>query len=679
MNRSLPIFILLCILALGPGRPGWAGYRQFLPKYVSYSAEIGMRGLYERDKTSSGNNSRKNKELTFQEGLGVKGLGYIYSPLFISMQTSVGFGLLQERITRDDSSETKYGDANQFKQVFKILPAHPYNFELYGLRSTPMTSGGGGATTVINEYGAMARYEMRPWNSSLTYMNRESRSDRVSENDSLIFNTNYFNTRLGVSTSCLYAHNESDTDASLAKKELLGLKFNKKFESARFVSRWNHDRQDQKNSPESSIQSSDFEYKEWHNELALDFPRNFSVLAAYDVRENETQQKTDLQTSEFFNDSERYSFRLKHQLYKSLSTGFIYNHNYTESNSGRATQENSRLNGSYTKKIPWGTFLSSLSGGVSYLDNTGAVRTLSQPRSVSSLTIPPNSFSLNLPLIERDSIIVRIIDLPPNEINKIILTEGTDYNIIDIIGGYRITINPIATSATGLVSTGGLQEDYGYEVDFIFIPSDYELRTTTWNGKLQLPLFNKLITPFYSYSDSEQTVMEGNYPATAEHSKTHTLGLGFVYNPFRGEIGHSWLRSTTNSDDRLNATLEYSNQLTPFTSSHFTLAYEDAHIEEETTTGSSREQDETLYGVQANLQTIWPQINTTGSVTGNYSLYKGSGETSTYSLFSVLSWHVGQLDLDLTATYTDSESKYAGTTTKDEFTMVRFILKRQLF
>jgi len=680
MNRSLPIFILLCVFALVPVRAGWAAFRQFIPRYVSYSADIGIRGLYERTKNESGNNSRKNKQLTLQEGLGVKGLGYIYSPLFISMMTSVTFGLQQERITRNDDSETRFGDANQFKQTFKILPAHPYNFELYGARSTPMTSGGGSATTVINEYGAIARYERRPWNSSLTYLNRESRSDRISENDSLVFNTNYFNTRLGVNASCLYANNESDTETSLAKKELFGFKFNKNYESARFVSRLNHDRQDQKNSPESSIQSSDFEHMEWHNELAVDFPQNLSALVSYDVRESDTHQVTNLRLSDFYNDSERYSLRLNHQLYRSLSTGFVYSHNYTESNSGRNTQESSRLSGSYTKKIPWGIFLSSLSGGVSYLDNTGAVRTLSQPRTVSSLTIPPNSFSLNLRLLERDSIIVKIIDLPPNEANKITLTEGTDYTIIDIVGGgYRITVNPIATLATGLVSTGDPQENYGYEVDFAFIPSDYELRTIAWNGKLQLPLFSKLITPFYSYSDSEQTVMEGYYPAIAEQSKKHTLGLGFMYNPFRGDIAHSWLRSTTNSDDRLNATLEYSRTLTPFTSGHFTLAFEDAHIEEKSTAGSSRELDETLYAVQANLHTLWPQINVTGSITGNYSLYKGSGETSTYSLFSILSWHVGQLDLDLTATYTNSESKFGGTTTKDEFTMVRFLLKRELF
>lgn len=680
MNRFIPAFITLCLLTLVPGRPGWAALRQFIPKYVDYSASIGMRGLYERATTTSGTNSRKNKALTLQEGLSVTGLGYIYSPLFISMQTSVSFGLQQEKISLNDDTETQYGDANQFKQVFKILPAHPYNFELYGLRSTPMTSGGGGATTVINEYGAKAIYERRPWNSSLTYTNRESRSDRVSENNSLIFNTNYFNALYGVNAACLYANNESDTDFSLANKEIYGLKFSKKFESSRFSSRWNHDKQDQENSPESSIQSSNFEQQEWHNELALDLPRNFSALASYNVRENDYQQKSAFLLNEYFNDSERYSFKLHHQLYKSLSTGFAYNHIYTESNSGRSTQESSRLNGSYTKKIPWGTFLSSLSGNVSYLDNAGSVRTLSQPRSVSSLTNPPNSFILNLPLIDRDSIIVRIIDLPPNENNKITLTEIDEYSIEDIAGGvFRIRINLNATTVAGLISPGDLIEAYGYEVDFSFIPSEYELRTIAWNGRLQLPLFNKLITPFYSYSDSEQTVMEGNYPGSAERSKTHTLGLGFQYSLFRGDIVHSWLRSTTNSDDRLNATIEYSNQLTPFTSGHFTLAYENANTEEEVAAGASREQEETFYSVQANLQTIWPQKNITGSITGNYSLHKGSGETSAYSFFSVLSWHVGQLDLDLTATYTDSESTFAGITTKDDYTMVRFILKRELF
>ena len=637
-----------------------------------------MRGLYESTATESGVRKVENTSSTLQEGLGIEGLGYIYSPLFISMQTSATFGFQQQRRSRDDYTDSQYGDANQFKQVFKILPSHPYNFELYGLRNVPMSSGGGSQTTVVTEYGAKAAYEMRPWNSSLTYINRKSRSDRVSENNALMFHTNYFNTLLGVTASCLYGNNESDTDTSLTIKDIYGLTFSKKYESARFKSKWTRDKQDQENSLSTSLQSSKFDQQKWHNELSLDFPKNFSALVSYDVSENDTSQVSNFRTTNYFNDSERYSFNLKHRLYRSLSSGFTYNHNYTESNSGRSTQENSRLNGSYTKNIPWGTILSSLSGGVSYLDNAGSVRTLSQLREVSNLT---NSFNLNSSVIDRNTIIVRIID-KNEDTNIITLTEGIHYTVLDGIGGDFLEIKFISspTAVPDLtIPTSILWSDYTYEVDFSEIASDYELRTVSWNYTLQLPLFNKLITPFYSYSDSEQTVMDGNYPSNADHSQNHTLGLGVLYDPFKGEILHSWLRTTTVSSDRLNASLEYSNQLTPFTSGNFTLAYENANTEDKAVTGAFSEQEDTLYSVQANLQTLWPQENITGSITGNYSLYKGRGETSSYSLYSVVSWHVGQIDLDLTASYTNSESTFSSNTTKNEFMVVKFILKRELF
>ena len=681
MNRSLSIFILLGILTIVPGRLGWAALNKFIPKYVDYSADIGIRGLYESDSTTSDKNSYKRKKLTFQEGLGMAGLGYIYSPLFISMKTSVSFGLKQERLSRDDTTEEKYGDANQFKHVFKILPSHPYNLELYGLRSTPMTSGGGQTTMVINEYGANALYERRPWNSSLTYTNRKIRSERTSENDSFIFTTHYFETLLGVSAACLYANNETDTIRSLARNENSSFNFSKKFKSAYFYTGWSKTKSNQDSKLNSSPQSSHFDQQQWNNELRLDLPQNFSSLLYYNIKDSKTGQKGEFLTTEFSNYSEQYSFKLNHRLYTSLSTGFAYSHNYIESNSGRSTMERSKLNGSYSKKIPWGHLLGSLSGGVSFNDNKGSTRSFSQPYSVSSLASPPNSFTLNFPLIDRDSIIVRIIDLAPNEQNKIVLREElNEYSIEDIAGGFfRIRINPAATMVADLVSPGGLIEEYGYEVDFALIPSDYELRTITRNGRLALPLFNTLITPFYSYSDSEQTIMDGNYPALANQSKTHTLGLEFQYDPFRAEIIYSRLRATTISDDRLNTLLEYSNQLTPFTSSRLTLAYEKANTEDKAEVGFSHEQQETLYSIQANLQTIWPQNNITGSITGNYSSYKGSGETNTYSFFSVLSWHIGQMDLDLTATYTDSESSFAGVTTKDDYTMVRFDFKRELF
>jgi hypothetical protein len=46
---------------------------------------------------------------------------------------------------------------------------------------------------------------------------------------------------------------------------------------------------------------------------------------------------------------------------------------------------------------------------------------------------------------------------------------------------------------------------------------------------------------------------------------------------------------------------------------------------------------------------------------------------------SSVTWHIGKLELDLSANYNESESKFNGQTTDRNYTIVRFLLKRKLF
>ena len=676
---------ILILMSLGNASAAW---KQFIPRYVDFSGIIGTSGLYEENKTSSQTKSTKRSELTIQEGIGFDGLGYIYSPLFVSMHTSLSLGLEQNRIRKDSFNQTKYSDANQFKQVFKFLPARPYNLEIYGSRSRPLQSGSwGGNSPVIYNYGAKALYEFRPWNISATYTEHDTRSETPSIDKSFIFSSGYFDDIMGISASVLYQHNTFKIQGSNGNMEKYGVNYSKKYESWSYKTRFHHDRQNEENDIIiSAPQSHSFERQEWHNELKMAFPQNFSSLLSYTVAENDTTSNSGTNSEGTYTDTERYDLKLRHRLYKSLFTSVGYNHNYIESANGRSKQESYRLRADYSKKLRWGHFLNSSWGSHSEIDNIGALKKLFANYSISNLPTAaepkPYSFTLNFQLINRDSITIYLLDNinPPIE-TRIILTENLHYIVEGTPGNlFRITILPFAVTdlGLGLSAPTGLLESYGYQADYAFIPSDYELRTQSWGNTIQLPLFDSLITPIYSYSETKQKEIAGNYPGIPEHSTSHTVALAFQKIPFRGEVSQNWFRSTTNSTDRLNASLDYTMDLSSYTSGIVTLSYEDASITEKLEEPPT-EIDETLYSIQAQLQTLWPQQNLTGSIMGNYSIYNGTGDSRHLSFITSMLWRVGQLSFDLSASYSDSVSESGNDRTDQSHTLVRFNLTRELF
>lgn len=682
-SSLITILLLICI-SDGPARGAW---RHFIPRYVDYSGNLGIESLYEKNTVSSEDNSRKQSDFTVQEGLGLQGLGYIYSPLFISMQTSLSLGLQQERLRKDGDTASTKGDANQFKQVFKFLPAHPYNMELYGLRSRPLQSGSwGGNSTVVNEYGAKALYDMRPWAFSLTYTNIERRSSNVAEDDSLVFHSNYFDDLSGTSGSTIYHHSFFDVNDNSGNREMYGGTYAKAYASWRFSTRYSHDRDNQESTSASTLRSSSTARQESSNELSINLPLRFRAKLDYTVTEYDVTQTTATRAQTHYSDSERYNYQLHHRLYNSLHTSLRYNHTFNETSGGKSLQESYNFNADYSKKLRWGSLLSGAWSTLSYLDNSGAPETLSENHQIFARPTPDEpkaySFTLNFQNIDRSTITIYILDKTDPPI-RIFLPE--DYYEVkdDIPGGlFRITIDQSRLTHTpppGLSTPIGQAEDYTYQADYAFIPSNYLLRTTSWGGNIQMPFFDSLVTPIYSYSETKQKEMDGIYPGNPEQSTSHTVGVSFKARPFQGAISKNWSRSTRNASERLNAQLNYSSNLTPFTKSFITLQYENATTEDDQISGPDIEVDETFYTVQAQLQTIWPAHNLSGSITGNYSIYDGLGDSTNMSLLSILTWRLGQLSVNLNASYTNSVSEFGDSKTEQSNTVVRFMLTRELF
>lgn len=678
-RNSPPLAAKLSVLGLASllclPSPTLGGAKEFIPEYVDFSADLEIDSLFEHDRNEAVSTTSRS-DTTFLEYLNLQGLGYIYSPLFVSMASSLSLGLKQERIDNNGDTYRSNGYATRYKQEFKILPTHPYNLELYFLRSTPMVGGRAGesGSLVIYEEGARARYEERPWSTSLTFTNHEARAESTTTNQSLLYNLHYFQT--GLNASGLYHHNNSSMGGAdnETKRDLFGLNLTREFEKIRFTSWWNHDEQEQDDQSQATDLFSLLSREELYSALDIELPANFKSHLAYRKTANDSLHRQAGVDNASYSDSRNYELRLNHRLYKSLGTSASARYNFIESSGGESEQETYSLKADYTKKIPWGSVLTNLWGSRSDLDNQGAPAHLFEQHAIDTVTF---SFPLNFKLIDRDTVRVSAVDHNNNE-RLVEMTENIHYIVVPLNDSYRIIITNLPDE---LASPLENREDYTYRADYAFLPADYLLRTTSWGGGFHLPLFDNLISPHYSYSESDQKEIEGNFPGDPAHSTTHALGLGFNRQPFSGDVTRSWLRSNTTSEDRLSAFVNYRKELTPFTTGHITASFEDSSTVQhsEGVTGESGELSETIYSAQAQIHTVLPQKDMNASVTGYYSLYQGVGETTSIALYTTLVWHVGKLDLNLTASYNQSESTVDDFSTSRQHTMIKLMLKRELF
>jgi hypothetical protein len=675
--RILPIAFGCFLLCTGRA---WGAAKQFLPRYTEFSGDFGIGSLYEWDKTESSSTPTSTRsDLTIQEGISAQGLGYIYSPLFVSLLTDVTLGLQQEQVDNNGEKSSYYdGNANQFKQTFMILPSHPYNLELYFLRATPMTAGtaGSGGSVVIYEQGARARYEERPWSGTLSYVNHESSGDLSSDHQSLLSNLSYY--QAGTSIAGTYNQNTSSSldgsDNSI--RDMYNLNFTKKLEKVRFYSRWTRDEQEEEEDfPGLAESTSRIEGDELYGETDIELPHNFDTALTFRQWDKNATYIRESNTTESFTESQNYGFRLHHRLYKSLNSSFTANQQTTDAISGDMNQQNYRLGFDYYKKIPWGNVAAGVWDGLSFLENNGAPVALFETHAIDTGL---NFFSLAYQTIDPASIEVRLIDFNNNG-RTVLLIEGLHYLVTRFPTSFRVTILTLPFDV--LVDPGGNVWDYTYKVDYAFEPADYDMRTKDWGSSLQVALFDNLVTPHYAYSQSDQEITDGTFPGEPGRSKSHSLGLGFGLNPFTGDVTQSWLRSNTTDEDRLTTFVAYSRDITAFTSGHLSLSFEDVQTSqfELGSVGPTTDLSEQFYSAQAQIQTVLPQKNMNASLATSYTLYQGLGESTNISIYSNLVWHIGLLDLNLSAAYTTSDTAFDDSSTTRQFATVRVMLKRKLF
>lgn len=657
-----------------------AGGMEFVPRFIDYSGELVLKGMMDGRETTTETRSSSYQDINFQEFFHANAIGFMYSPSFISLLSDISIGLQQESKETNNRTFKKDNYMFGFRQELVVLPNHPYNLHLYAGRTEEQIRGraGGSSRAVIYEWGARARYQKRPWQALLNYTHFETASTWDSATDTIGANLYYFDTLTFWNINGSYNHYISSQydDQSKTIKDVFAAHISKKWESFRFLSRWDLDQHDQTDRYRSILDRPDYSETrnrwEWFTELAADLPFNVSSRFSYRKRNSDATFQRGEQTGEAISETDSYNLNFTHHLYKSLITNLNSGYRTTESLGGKTEQKDVRLSTSYTKIIRWGNIGASLSGGVSDTENDGGTTVLSEKHSLSASS--PTSFTLSTTQLDPGSIRVSVIDSFNNNI-IVPLVRDIHYAVLPVGESYRILILSLPLSLTEPWT------DYIYIVDYTNIASGYTIRGTNWGGTMRASLFNQLVIPHAGYRESNQQVLDGFFPGILDNSRSYDIGLSSSYGNLRGDISKHWRISTTENEERVIAYFTGSYNFTQLTNGSCTLSYENRFIEQlhEISSNEQSTLKENIYSGHLQAFTSWPEWRLDGTLGVNYSLYQGLGESTTRSINSALTWRIGRMDINLRLAYHDSESEVKESFNGSDYYTAWITIRRQLF
>ena len=679
LNIQYSIFFFSLFL-IATTRSAMAGAWEFVPHYTDYSGEMVLRGMMDGRETGTENHSSSNQNINFQEFLHVNGGGFIYSPNLISLLSDISIGLQQESRETDDLSSKQDNGMFGFHQDLMVLPNHPYNLHLYAGRAEELVWGQAGETSraLNTDWGAQANYTKSPWQTTLNYTHFETASTWDSVTDTMGANLSYFNKLTFWNTAGSYNHYISSAydDQVNTVKDVFETHISKKWKSFRFLSRLDLDQNNQEDHYQSILNGSDFSEtrnnREWFNELAADLPFNVTSTFSYRKRNNNDVYLRAKQLGEAISDTDDYNLNFTHRLYKSLITNLSSDYHTTESLNGKSEQKDARLSTDYSKLIRWGSIGAGLSGGVTDTGNVGGTAILSEKYFLTASS--PTSFTLDSSQVDPDSIRVSVIDSFNNNI-VVPLTRDIHYTVIFLGESYRILLLAPPPSLTRPWT------DYTYIVDYANIASGYTLRNKNWGGTVRMTLFNHLLSPHAGYRQSDQQELDGFFPGILDNSTSYDVGLSSSYGNVQGDISKHWRTSTTENETRLIGYVAVSLNITQLTGGSGGLSYENRNTEQLYLTNSNMEPtlNEDIYSGHAEAFTSWPEWHLDGSLGVNYSLYQGLGESTTKSINSALTWHIGKMDINMRLAHNDSESQVLTSHTISSYYTTWLMVRRQLF
>lgn len=670
MQTILRLVLVFAVASLAVPSIARGDLRQFLPSIYSTEAEIDINASRETFKNTSGGSVGINTaDNFFSERFVYSTNGWIYHPRFIIFLAKLGLGLNEENFSGESPVPGSEGGwstsfVTEYEFRARILPEHPYNLEVYTLRQNPFIQGriSGGFTAVGYDSGAIFRYKKRPFGFDLGYNMTTLESPQSTTNaNNVRTNATYFKDWVSLSGS--FSHTSSDSSS-------FGVSTSYSSDNYSFENQLKYPKREIYltsgvngviYNQNSIVQTFDDRTLTWTEQLSAELPLNLTSNVFYTHFDDNGKTLESGASSETpqSSKSDNTSFSLTHKLYRSLITTYSFSYQSTTSAEGDSTAStkgtNQSLNSTYTKKIPGGLLVAGVVFSRATTDVSGALAVINEPQTAQIF----GDFTLQQSNVDDASITVRV--KAPDTGILVDLTRNIHYLVFQVGNTTRIQIIAIPAEA---LSPDPLFR-YNFLITYSLIPEQVKLQTNTFGYSVRLELFNNLVSPYYTYNHSEQTVLSGTLAGVPEVDTSNTAGILFQKEPYSLLLEYQSFQSTVNPYKQYRAEANYKKDVTP--TAHLIVRA----LYRRTSYGQDLLQTnipftETSVGMDAHLQKSFYERRLETSLGGSFSYTSGLSKANSYYLDALLIWKMGLIELKAGAQVGQSQIEIEGSIGKQE-------------
>ena len=632
-----------------------ASWTDFAPKPFENIIYVDGFASRESDHNSGGAADFGWGDTFLKEQVTLFSRGYFYHPRFLQYVITLSGALKQENFSPTDAPSNAWmrGSAIEYDTRLTFLPEHPYNFDLFALRTEPlyMEQSATSHDAVETSNGAEFRYRGKPFFCHAIYLDNTTSSSVTDANvKRLAADGQFFKSYTGGNQVSLNAAanrswftGQGGLDGT-SQDYGAGGYFD--LGPTRLSATVAQSSTDQDSAVYGRFANDRFAFFEL---LSVRLPAHFRTELSYRILDNSntTGSPGSTGTSELTEKSRQLRFDLINKLYLSLDSRYSFLRSERHSESGDSTLTTHLLDFTYGKTIPRGRVTAGVNLSRSDSDNTGRTDIVSEPHPGTTM---PGSFLLRQQNIDLASPID--VSLPsPLSPNPIIhLVEGSDFTVSMVGTSVQIDILPLGPPFI-------IGNAYDISVTYSLLSGQFELLTNTYALNASVSVLDNLLTPYVEYVAVRSDVVSGYFPGSSLDSTTKTVGVNFLDGPWRALGEYQSFDWSVSPYQALRGQLQYVGSVAPTTRLYGTASLLHRHYPVGANSSLPDPYSDSTANLSASIQQDLLARTMTLSAGGTYTRQQGRVRGDSFSLNASINWRVGKLDLSAGASGYGSETQ----------------------
>jgi len=647
--------IVPALLAAGLAAAPASGtdFANFLPRSLDSGAWIEFVAVSELDDYDSPAGETRWTDDFFRQRATLFSRGYVYHPRFLLYDVSLSGALKQEGYERTSRPHTGRVNDEGYDYTVRprLLPEHPYNFEVFALRWEPLERDRAATSrdTVATSNGADIRYRDKPYFFRAHYTdNRYESTETFSDVERLGLEGEYirrFPTGTQVSLQGSFAPERFDHSSGLTGSSHEALAAGE-LRIGRFSL---HAGASDRTLDQEGGATGRFESRQTglYGRLGASLPWHFRSLLSYRRGESRSEFAAvpggSARAQE--SDDRNLDFELHHRLYQSLRSSWIHRRSERFASSGDSEVRTDTLQFLYDKSIPRGTVEAGYGRGWSRTENHGQTVIAQEPHNAVAV---PGTFQLGQPNVDSTSIVV-FLRSPIAPFETLRLEPDVHYVLAQVGDSLEIWV-------LDLPPQFALPGSFDFLVDYRPLGGDFRIDSDQSNHSVSLRLFDNLLNPYYSYFRTDSSIVEGAFPGGGLDTTRTLIGLRLLIGPLRLSAEHQDVTWDRGPYHGWRYDLQYVDSLGIDTTLHATASYRSRVYPEGRYGSSDQELAEITRSASANIQQKLLRRRLVVSIGGTYGRTTGYADTETISGNASLSFKIGRFDLSAGATVSTSDA-----------------------